>query len=1027
MTIKPAGLMLLLLILAGFPVFGQQFDTIYRNESSYGLSDLVNYKENFILNQLYDDYQEVDNDYFIVRLNGKYGVYNASKNIIFAEPKYDTITTYGNFRLDGKPGNIIYTEEISTLILEHPRGIVFIKDGKYGLKKVSGETLLKAEYEEIVPKQYGLFFVKKKGRWGFINADRDKSFVKPKHDFLIQYTDFDTQYPRIFAYDNKVKTPYSIYGEPAGKEKKPGKQKHSPKRYTEFTKNYWFGGWEPKTMFFTSGKKNGVKDAFGNIIIAAKYDMINPMMDGNYLVSKDTLYGMLGSKGQIIIPVVYGGIGPVKGDALKDNLFYVYKQNLSSIFDAKGTQLYPFEMLYSEGAMPMDEDYKKIYFQVVENKILEKGKEIDEYGDPQPSNDIYSKALLLYENGQITKVLGNCTDIKYIDYSADYILAYTPYGSYNYGFYNQRTGKKTDAVYKHYLPVGGGRIVAGKGEYYDTILDSSMVESRLPALVTGYSNGYYLVEDNGQMRVMDQNYNIFGFGYPKLEFLVDFKQSALINPVLEAAYSKVFKFFDASGKCGLIDIDGKVLFPAGEYDELTIALRNLDQPYPGPQKAEVINRYADRIMVAKKYAGNTTETDLYFEGEKIANFSIYKQWQLKYNDITANNQLILRDPHIQVYNLATQKTDLETTADNFSEDEDGGFTTVYGYTAHRIEKYSTSGKLLSVDSIPNAKLYGYKKSKPQYIHKKNGKYGLVNVKGEMLSPFVNDTLYTYDYNYYVATRGNKTGIITKDEIVMPLEYDSIAYKPYNWMNIEKGVFVLYKNGKYGMADKEAKMLLPAAYDSLFARGELIIANTEKAFSVFDRSGKPLFNMVCDKLEPYTMEMLYFEQNDKKGIVRKDGRIMMQPLYDHLEQITEKIYLATNGGPKYLVSQIGDKLLEIPVQSARRIVSEYSIFDSTEDFLAIQNTSGKYALYSLTIKELLPFEYDVIDKVENFRYAIVEKNRLMGVVTVDNKSVIPVIYKYINFNDEYGCFEAETNKARYLISPDGIILQEEPND
>lgn len=1029
MTIKPAITLQVLFLLAGFRVFAQQpqLDSIYNNEGSYGLSDFINYKANFILNNQFENAEEIDNGYFIVKKSGKYGVYNESKKSFYAEVKYDTITPYGNFRLNGKVGNILYGDEISNLIFEHPRGVIFIKDGRYGLKKISGETILKADYDEIVPKQYGLFFFRKKGKWGFVNADRDNTLVKSKFDFLIQYTDFDTQYPTVIAYSNKVKTIYSIYGQPAGKKQKPAKQKREIKRYTEFTKSYWFDGWTPKTIFFTDGKKNGVKDVSGKIIIPAKYDMINPMMDGNYLVSKDTLHGMLGSKGETIIPVLYGGIGPVKGDALKDNLFYVYKQNTTSVFDASGNQLYPFDIQYSEGAMTMDED-KKVCFQVIENKILEKGKKTDEYGEPQLSQDIYSKALLLYENGKITKVLGDCTDIKYTDYSDAYIVAYTQYGSPLYGFYSQKTGKKTDAVYKEYIVIGNGRIVAKKGENYDTLLDSTMIATPLTVNVTAYRNGYYLVDDNGMMRVMDENNKVSKFAYPKLEYLVDFKNFSHISPELEATYSKVFKFYDQSGKCGLIDADGKILFPAGEYDDLSIALRSFDEPYPAPEKSKVIDKYVNRIMVARRYTDkNDADTDLYFEGEKIASFSTYKYWQLKYNDITANNQLILRQPGIKLYNLATQKIDLETNADNFSEDADGGFTIVYGYTKHRIEKYSTSGKLLSVDSISNDKLYSYEKSKPTYIHNQNGKYGLVNVKGEMVSLFVNDTLSTYDYRYYIAERGNKLGIITKENVVIPFEYDAITYHPYNWMNEEKGIYIIKKNGKFGVADTNAQILLSAEYDAAFAKGEFIVANKNKAFSVFDRSGKLLFNLDCDTLEPYTMDQLYFTKNGKQGIVRKDGKILMEPLYRQIEHLGKGIYIGSDGGTKFLVGQNGQKLLPVALSSARIITSEYEPFDITEDFLAVQNTQGRYALYSLAMKELLPFEYDNIDKVEKFKYAIVEKNRMIGVVTVDNKTVIPVEYKYIRFEDESGCFEAETDKARYLISPDGIILSEELDD
>ncbi len=1028
MYIKPATTLLLLFLLAGFSAFSQQqFDTIYKNEYSYDLSEFINYKATYIQNRLYEDAEDIDEDYLITKKSGKYGVYNDSKKSFYAEARYDTITRTGNYLLDGKWGNLLYGEKISELMPEHPRGVVFIKNGKYGAKRISGETILEAQYDEVIPKQYGLFFFRKKDKWGFVNADRDNTLVKPKYDYLIQYTDFDTQYPTITAYSNKAKTRYSIYGKPTGKKQKPAKQERIIKRYNEFAKAYWFGDWKPKTIFFTDGKKNGVKDALGNIIIPAKYDMINPMMDGNYLVSKDTLHGMLGSNGETIIPLLYGGIGPVKGDALKDNLFYVYKQNTTSVFDTKGKQLYPFDMLYSEGAMSIDDYYKKVYFQIVENKILEKGKGLDEYGEPQLSNDIYSKALLLYENGKMTKVLDGCTEINYFAYPSQ-TLAYRVYGSPLFGFYSQKDGSRIEPKYLKFIPMTEGRIlVSTTGEFYDAVLSNDLTAKPLNVKVTDYRNGYFLVNDDGRMQVMDENYNLSKFTQPKIEYLVNLSNTRSLDPLLKAAYSRTFRYFDENGKCGLIDVDGRILFSAGEYDDLTVALRSSDDPYPDAEKLKAAGKYFDRIMVARKYKGNTAETDLYFEGENIAHLNVSRYWQLKYSDITRNGQLILRYPGIRLYNLTTQQVDLETKTDNFSEDADGGFTIVYGHTRHRLEKYSTGGKLLSVDVIAPDKLYGYERSKPAYINNKDGKYALVNVKGEMLSPFVNDTLTTYDYKHYIAKRGNKMGIVTLEGIAIPFEYNAITYYPYNWMNKEQGIYTLKKIGKYGVADTNAQMILPAEYDNATAKGEFIIANKGRAFSVLNRSGKLLFTLECDALEAWSTELLFFIKSGKQGIVRKDGTVLMEPLYKQIEQITKGTYMVTDGDLKYLADEKGKKLLPIALDSANHITSEYKPFDITEDYLVLENMEGKFALYSLTTKELLPFEYDYIDKVENFRYVIAKKNGKMGVVSIENKIIIPFKYDYISFQDEYGSFEAETGKARYLISPNGVILEEEMDD
>lgn len=91
---------------------------------------------------------------------------------------------------------------------------------------------------------------------------------------------------------------------------------------------------------------------------------------------------------------------------------------------------------------------------------------------------------------------------------------------------------------------------------------------------------------------------------------------------------------------------------------------------------------------------------------------------------------------------------------------------------------------------------------------KDGKYGIVNLKGEEIFPFEYDTV-RFDTNAIIAKKGDKYGVLFEDRTASEFVYDSVTAV------IPEG-YVFYQNGKAGFAasGSDGRVVLNAEYEAV---------------------------------------------------------------------------------------------------------------------------------------------------------------------------------------------------------------------
>ena len=151
-------------------------------QGKYGI---VNDEGKVIIENKYSDVTTLGNDdksgFIIKNDEGKYGIVSYSDTPIL-EAKFDAIDKiYSNDmyvvkegttqKLVNKEGNPILQDGYNEIkaILKNKEGVIIVKDGKYGVIKTTGETLLNAEYDNLKEAKEGILIAKKDNKFGIID------------------------------------------------------------------------------------------------------------------------------------------------------------------------------------------------------------------------------------------------------------------------------------------------------------------------------------------------------------------------------------------------------------------------------------------------------------------------------------------------------------------------------------------------------------------------------------------------------------------------------------------------------------------------------------------------------------------------------------------------------------------------------------------------------------------------------------------------------------------------------------------
>ena len=342
------------------------------------------------------------------------------------------------------------------------------------------------------------------------------------------------------------------------------------------------------------------------------------------------------------------------------------------------------------------------------------------------------------------------------------------------------------------------------------------------------------------------------------------------------------------------------------------------------------------------------------------------------------------------------------------------------------------------------------KNKPgSILVKKDGLYGVLNSKGEIIIPEKYDSIKSDEYcseidgyakTGYIISQKTKTGVIFgyvdyTGKILVKPKYESISraleyqdediflvvmengkkgviknkksiiknnYQEINYYDTSN-IFIMEKNGKYGFFNSEGKEILETKYTSYSIAGNYIFVKKDETSQLFDVHGN-LVNSNNYKSIIETENPAYFIAEDEAGydsIISKD--IQIDDKYTNISYAFDNFFIFTNEAGKSGV---------LNVYTGIEIEPEYDSILLTGTVNALEAKKGTTVdIYSRNIEKILTMEDGIVENIGK-DYLVVHSKKEMQYLNKDgeiisNTEVYPDLKLYsIQKDGKWGFADSE---------------------
>lgn len=459
-------------------------------------------------------------------------------------------------------------------------------------------------------------------------------------------------------------------------------------------------------------------------------------------------------------------------------------------------------------------------------------------------------------------------------------------------------------------------------------------------------------------------------------------------------------------KYGVIDKEGKIVIPA-KYSQIKI---------PNPEKdiffcyngenSEVLNNKGEKIYT--EFAS--------VEPIKLSNVIsdlIYEKTVLKYEEngkfglIDFNGKKIVNNIYENIEGLPNKEGELIAKKEGKTGiiNIKGAILVDFKYDGITIDNYyQEEGKYKNAGYIvSNTTTEGYR-------------YGYVNVEGKEIIPVEYNELSRIteiqeeSTPYFILAKNGQYGVIKNQEKIINNEYQSIRYEN------ENKVFVLEKSKKYGVSSIDGNIVVPLEYDQIDITGKYLYAKKGESVKVLDKQGKEAQVKANESYlqtpnEKYQIKIINSEDGISYGVVNQSEQEIIPQNYNYIEYLYDNYFIACSKDGKLGV--INDKKEE-------KIPFKYETLQKIENckiIKAIAPTDKVTQIYSSKMEKICELKNATLKQEEQY-LKIFNDDELKYVDTVSEKEVSNTeVYKNNNLFTKQ-----ENNKWGYCDNSGNIKVE-----
>ena len=358
-------------------------------------------------------------------------------------------------------------------------------------------------------------------------------------------------------------------------------------------------------------------------------------------------------------------------------------------------------------------------------------------------------------------------------------------------------------------------------------------------------------------------------------------------------------------------------------------------------------------------------------------------------------------------------------------------TKEYKTTVLNDQKEILFSEYESVQAIPaEATLDGvpYEKSVLQY--KQDGKYGLINLEGKVITKPIYEQISSINYKegtLLVKQDGKFGAINMKGKVVIKPEYDSITSD--NYFNTEtKNEYtgfivskVTNEGYRYGYINYNGKVILNTEYNEIDRIIEM--EDGKDAYLVAYKNGqagllknnKNIINHEYESIKYNSLNDLFIVQrNSKQGVIDKEGKNILNIEYDNI--LFGGMYIdAQKDGIINVFDLQGNKIENTDIISKMKT--------DNENYFITVDRNDTYRIVDKDENVIIDNNYSYIEHISG-EYFIVAKDGKNGIIDLTGKSLVDLKYSSIYEIQGTNLLQAEinNNKTVSLINSDMEIIK-----
>lgn len=268
-------------------------------------------------------------------------------------------------------------------------------------------------------------------------------------------------------------------------------------------------------------------------------------------------------------------------------------------------------------------------------------------------------------------------------------------------------------------------------------------------------------------------------------------------------------------------------------------------------------------------------------------------------------------------------------------------------------------------------------------------------------------------DYTGQRRNGKWGLVNaQGKLILDHVYDDI-----NNFGDSSGVVGIVRNEKYGVADSTGKIIIPLAYDYWVepqCNGAVFLGEKNGKGVAFDKTGKQILTQYSHfktmALEDGT-RMISIVQGKLMGFYNPASGKLVPPKYTTLSYYGDSHYLTIGVGDKYGYIDKEGKTIVPPIYDYTDLH-----YITGNDLLVKVTLKDKMGVFDIKQqKVIIPLVYDYISNYTDSSILQVSKNGLNGLYDISGKLLCPVKYKdIIPFDTVYSYLKAkDTSKVELL--------------